>query len=143
MSPKRSTIYHPLHYLITNNVNDLNLNLNTPVLNNTNVEIPWIYLFIIREIIVGYEYAEFSLYLFGKSDIFFFICVANYKPPVVINIFVLHCWTSSFGLNIVDIFWVLSESSICLLLSFTVDKRPFSEYHQSILIVTCIIYFVI
>lgn len=31
---------HPLHYLITNNVNDLNLNLNTPVLNNTNVEIP-------------------------------------------------------------------------------------------------------
>lgn len=138
MSPKRSTIYHPLHYLITNNVNDLNLNLNTPVLNNTNVDIPWIYFFIIREIIVGYEYAEFSLYVFGKSDIF------SLDVLLIINrLLWLTYLYFTVELNIVDIFWVLSESSISLLLSFTVDKRPFSEYHQSILIVTCIIYFVI
>lgn len=138
MSPKRSTIYHPLHYLITNNVNDLNLNLNTAVLNNTNVEIPWIYFFIIREIIVGYEYAEFSLYVFGKSDIF------SLDVLLIINrLLWLTYLYFTVELNIVDIFWVLSESSISLLLSFTVDKRPFSEYHHIILIVTCIIYFVI
>lgn len=121
---KRLIIYYFLYYLIINNVYNLNLILNMFVLNNINVEIFWIYFFIIREKIVGYEYVEFFLYVFGKFDIFFLdvLFIINCLLWLIYLYFIVE-------FNIVDIFWVLFEFSIFFLFLFIVDKRFFFEYY--------------